>query len=65
MDIYKWAKENDADYMDGFGNIYKVQNYKHALKLGFPVEGILVYDAFGRYLGIAEKIEEDLDNVES
>ena len=55
MDIYEYAKEYDADYMDSRGNIFKVQDYNNALRSGVPVEGIKVYDFEGNYLGIAER----------
>ena len=55
MDIYEYAKEFNADYMDTNGNTYKVQEYNRAIKLGLPTEGIKVYDWQGNFIGIAQK----------
>ena len=43
MDIFEYAKNNNADYYDFHtGCIYHVQDYNRALKLGLPTDGILV-----------------------
>ena len=43
MDIFKYAKEYDADYYDmSKGYIYHVQEYNRAKRLGLPTEGIKV-----------------------
>jgi hypothetical protein len=56
MDIYKQAKEMDADYMDvNTGYIYKIQDYNKAKKLGLPTAGIEVYDSEGNFIGIAKE----------
>lgn len=58
MDIYEYAKMFDADYYDHkTGNIYKIQNYNKAVRLGLPTKGIEVYDCYGNFLGIAKKKE--------
>jgi hypothetical protein len=54
-DIYEYAKDYNADYMDKHGNIFKVQEYNHAVRSGLPTEGIKVYDSLGNYLGIAQR----------
>lgn len=53
MDIYEWAKEHNADYMDCNYNIYKVQKYNNMLKSGFTPKGIEVYTYEGEFLGFA------------
>lgn len=55
MDIYKYAKEYNADYTDRNGNIYKVQDYNNAIRNGLPTPGIKVYDWQGNFIGIAQK----------
>lgn len=55
MDIYEYAKEFNADYIDSNGNVYKVQDYNNAIKNGLPAEGIKVFDWLGNYIGIAQK----------
>lgn len=55
MDIYEYAKQFNADYQDYNGNIFKVQEYNRAVRLGLPTEGIKVYDWQGNYLGVAQK----------
>ena len=55
MDIYEYAKQFNADYQDHNGNIYKVQEYNRAIKLGLPTPGIKVYDWTGNFLGYAQK----------
>lgn len=62
MDIYKYAKEFDADYYDyNTGYIYKVQNYNRCLKFGLPTPGIEVVDQFGNTIGYAKQIEKHSD----
>ena len=56
MDIYEYAKEFNADYMDARGNVYKIQEYNNAIRLGLPTEGIKVYDCMGNFIGIAQKM---------
>jgi hypothetical protein len=52
MDIFKYAKEFNADYYDPHtGNIYKVQNYNKCKKLGIPTEGIEVTNLEGVHIG--------------
>ena len=59
MDIYNYAKKYNADYHDPYtGNIYKVQEYNRAIKLGLPTTGIKVYDWQGNFLGVAVKKED-------
>lgn len=56
MDIYKKAKEMDADYMDmNTGYIYKIQDYNRAKRMGLPTPGIAVYDSDGNFIGIARE----------
>ena len=55
MDIYEYAKEFNADYIDKHGNIYKVQDYNYAIKNGLPTEGIKVFDNEGNFIGTALK----------
>jgi hypothetical protein len=55
MDIYEYAQNYNADYMDGQGNIYKVEDYNRALRFGLPTDGIAVYDYEGNYIGIAQE----------
>ena len=65
MDIFKYAKEFNADYYEqATGYIYKVQAYNRALKLELPTEGIEVYDTFGNFIGIVrkEKKNESIKN---
>lgn len=52
MDIFKYAKEFDADYYDPVNcQIYKVQDYNRSKRLGLPVEGIAVVDLEGNLIG--------------
>ena len=54
MDIFKYAKEYNADYYDPYECvIYKVQNYNKAKRLGLPnnVPGIEVVDLDGNTIG--------------
>lgn len=56
MDIYERAKEIDADYMDwSTGNIYGIQEYNRAKRLGLPTKGISVYDCDWNFIGIAKE----------
>lgn len=56
MDIFKYAKEFNADYYDGTsGYIYKVQEYNRFKELGLPTEGINVFDLEGNYIGIVRE----------
>ena len=53
MDIFKYAKEYDADYYEArTGYIYKVQDYNRALRFGLPTNGIEVYDTLGNFIGV-------------
>ena len=57
MDIYEYAKEFNADYMDkSKGLIYKVQEYNDKIIRGLPTDGIKVYTLEGEFVGVAEKI---------
>jgi len=52
MDIFKYAQEYDADYMDMHtGYIYHVQEYNRAKKFGLPTIGIRVSDDEGNNIG--------------
>lgn len=56
MDIYEWAKNNNADYMDmRTGYIYKVSEYNNLEKLGLPNYGIRVTNSEGRTIGYARR----------
>jgi hypothetical protein len=56
MNIYDYAKKNDADYMDmNTGYIYRVQDYNRAIKFGLPTDGIYVTDSDGNLIGIAKE----------
>lgn len=56
MDIYEYAKTNDADYYDCRCDvIFRVQAFNHAVKSGLPTRGIEVYSPEGRYLGVVKK----------
>lgn len=59
MDIFKYAKEFNADYYDPVNCvIYKVQNYNNSKRLGLPnnVPGIEVIDLDGNSIGyVAER----------
>lgn len=59
FDIYEYAKEYDADYLDNHtGYIYLVQEYNRAIKLGLPAIGIRVLDSTtNTIIGIAKKEE--------
>jgi len=62
MDIYKYAADINysADYMDmQSGNVYLIQEYGHALKLGLPTPGIKIKDYKGEVIGYAIKSEEE------
>lgn len=57
MDIYKYAEEHDADYMDmSTGYIYKVQEHNKLKKL-FDIDAdIKVVDSMtGRLIGYARR----------
>lgn len=56
MDIYKYADEVDADYMDPTtGNIFHVQEYNR-MKKYFNIDGkIRVSDGNGKTIGYARK----------
>ena len=56
MDIYEYAKKFDADYIDQQGNIYKIQSYNRAIKLGLPTRGIEVYDYDNNFIGVARQL---------
>lgn len=57
MDIYKYAEQFNADYLEIETNrIYRVQEYNQAIKNGLPTDGIKVIDATTKELiGIARK----------
>ena len=57
MNIYDWAKANDADYYDmRTGYIYRVSAYNNAVRLGLPTKGIEVFDTGrGKIIGIAKR----------
>ena len=55
MDIFKRAKEIDADYYEAStGNIYHIQDYNYAKKNGLPTEGIYV-SRDGQVIGIVRE----------
>ena len=55
MDIFAYARENNADYYDWrTGNIYHVQDYNRSKQLGLPTEGIMVSNG-GRFMGIVRE----------
>jgi len=55
MDIYSWAEENNADYLDlRTGLIYKVQEYNKIKKID-PDAVIEVRDMNGYHAGHAVK----------
>jgi hypothetical protein len=56
MDVYKLAKQFNADYMDKEGNIYKIQKYNKLLSLGVESASIEVYDPEGNYIGVALRL---------
>ena len=61
MDIYKKAEECDADYYDfSTGNIYLIQEYNRAKRLGLPTPGIRVRMPDGT-IGIVRKKEAEED----
>jgi len=52
MDIFEYARECDADYMDMHtGYIYHVQEYNRSKKFGLPTIGIRVSDDEGNHIG--------------
>lgn len=56
MDIYEWAKENNADYMDmRTGMIYQVQDYNRRLREGEKDARIMVRNISGDLCGHAVK----------
>ena len=57
MDIYKWAEEHDADYMDPTtGYIYKVQEHNRMKKFFGIDSDIKVVDSMtGQLIGYARK----------
>lgn len=57
MDIYEYAKNHDADYLDPHtGYIYNVQQYNRCIKFGIPTLGIRVIDSYtGEFIGYARK----------
>lgn len=59
MDIYKMAKEVDADYYDfKTGYTYRIQDYNQAIRNGLPIRGIPVIDDCGTFIGYAQKKDE-------
>ena len=58
MDIYKYAKEYNADYYDfNTGNTYHIQEYNQAINNGLPTLGIRVTGPDGNTIGYAQKKE--------
>ena len=58
MDIFKQAKQFDADFYDfNTGYTYHIQEYNHAKRLGLPTDGIRV-SCDGEYIGIVLEPEE-------
>lgn len=57
MDIYKQAKEMDADYYDpSTGYIYKIEAYNRAIRFGLPTMGINIVDSnSGELIGYARE----------
>jgi hypothetical protein len=58
MDIYKQAKETNADYYDfNTGYTYLIQRYNREIEQGIPTPGILVKDSDGIIIGVAKRKE--------
>lgn len=59
MNIYDYAKKNNADYYDPHtGYIFKVQDYNACVNFGLPTKGIAVYDSEDKFVGYARKDKE-------
>jgi hypothetical protein len=59
FDIYQWATEFDADYLDpNSGNVFHVQDYNRLTRMGLPTPGIAVTDYKGEFIGYAERVGE-------
>ena len=55
MDIYEWAKSNNADYQDGNGNTYLVQKYLRERMFFGDEAKIEVVDYTGTLIGYAKR----------